>query len=75
MTCNHINDSKVVWCDLDVTDVNLDENEDEEYIYIIHFYQHPKINENVVVFATWKMIHMPLNTMSHLFNFICDYES
>jgi hypothetical protein len=45
MTCNHINDSKVVCnyiCDLSVTDVNLDENKNEEYIFIIHFYHIPK---------------------------------
>jgi hypothetical protein len=58
-----------------VTNVDLDENENEKYIFIIHFYWHPKIDENVVVFAIWKVVHRPLDTMCHLFNLICDYKS
>ncbi len=46
--------------------VDFNENEDEKYIYIIHF---PKIDENVVILVTWKMVHMPLDTMWHLFNY------
>jgi hypothetical protein len=41
------------------TNVDLDGHEDEKYIFIIHFYWHPKINENVVVFAIWKVVHRP----------------
>jgi hypothetical protein len=33
--------------------VNLDENENEKYTYIIHFLGHPKRDENAVVYATW----------------------
>jgi hypothetical protein len=32
------------------TNVNLDENEDEKYIYISHFYLHPKIDEKYSCF-------------------------
>jgi hypothetical protein len=39
-----------------VTNVNLDENENEKYTYIIHFKWHPKLDENVVVFAIWKVV-------------------
>jgi hypothetical protein len=45
-----------------VTNVNLNENEDEKYTDIIHFLWHPKINENVVVSMTWKVVHKPLDT-------------
>jgi hypothetical protein len=38
---------------------NLDEN--EKCIYIIHFYLHPKINENVIVSVIWKVVHKLLN--------------
>jgi hypothetical protein len=34
-----------------------------------------KIDENVVVFSTWKVVHMPLDTLWHLFNLICNYKS
>jgi len=50
------------------TNVDLDENENEKYTCIIHFLWHPKIDENVVVFAIWKVVHRPLDTTWHLFN-------
>ncbi len=31
-----------------VINVDLDENENEKYFYIIHFEWHPKIDENVM---------------------------
>jgi len=54
--------------------VNLDENENEKYLYIIHFYWHPKINENVIIFVIWKVVHRPLDTTWHLFNLIYNYN-
>jgi hypothetical protein len=54
--------------------VNLEENENEKYIYITHFYWHPKIDENIVIFVTWKVVQGPLDTMWHLFNLTCDYK-
>jgi hypothetical protein len=45
-----------------VTNVDLDENEDEKYIFIIHFQWHPKLDENLVVYATWTVVHRPLDT-------------
>jgi hypothetical protein len=53
------------------TKVNLTENENEKYIYIIHFYGHPKIDEKIIVFTIWKLVQRPLDTMGHLFNLIC----
>jgi hypothetical protein len=53
------------------TNVNLNENENEKYTYIIHFQWHPKIDENVIIFAIWKLVQGPLDTMWHLFNLIC----
>jgi hypothetical protein len=50
------------------TNVDLDETENEKYIYVIHFKWHFKIDENIFVFVTWKMVHRPLDTMWHLFN-------
>ncbi len=49
--------------------VDLNKNEDDKY-----FYWHPKIDENVVVFVTWKVVQGPLDTMWHLFNLIYDYK-
>jgi len=57
-----------------VTNFDLDENENEKYIYIIHFSWHPKIDENIIVFATWKVIQGPLDITWQLFNLICDYK-
>ncbi len=57
-----------------VTNIDLDEIEDEKYTYIIHFEWYPKINEIIVVFVTWKVVHKPLDTRWHLFNLICDYK-
>jgi hypothetical protein len=34
-----------------------------------------KKNENVVVFATYDVIHGPLNTKLHLIQLECDYRS
>jgi hypothetical protein len=31
------------------SNISLNEKEDEKCIYIIHFYWHPKIDENVIV--------------------------
>jgi hypothetical protein len=45
------------------TNVNLNENEDEKYIYTIHLLWHPKRDENVFVFATWKVVQGQLDTM------------
>jgi hypothetical protein len=56
-----------------VTNVDLDEN--EKYVYIIHFEWHPKTNENIVVYMIWKVIHKPFDTTWHLFNLICEYKS
>jgi hypothetical protein len=56
------------------TNVDLNKNEVDKYIYIIHFYWHPEKDENVVVFVTWKVVHRPLDTMWHLFNFIYNYK-
>jgi hypothetical protein len=38
----------------------VDEIEDEKWTYTF-FHWHLKINENVVVFATWDVIHRPLS--------------
>jgi hypothetical protein len=45
-----------------MTNVDLDENENEKYTYIIHFLWHPKIDENVIVFVTWNVVQRPLDT-------------
>jgi len=57
-----------------VTNVNLDENENEKFTYIIHFQWHPKIDENVIVFMTSMVVQGPLDTTWHLFNLICNYN-
>jgi hypothetical protein len=57
-----------------VTNINLSENKDEKYIYIIHFQWHPKIDE-IVIYVTWNVVYKPLNTTQHLLNLICDYKS
>jgi hypothetical protein len=57
-----------------MTNVDVDENENEKYTYIIHFWWHPKIDENVIVFATSKVVQGPLDTMWQLFNLICNYK-
>jgi hypothetical protein len=45
-----------------VTNIGLDENEDEKCIYIILFSGWARIDENVVVFVIHDVIHWPLNT-------------
>jgi hypothetical protein len=57
------------------TNVHLDENENEKYIYMIHLEWYPKIDENVVIYMTWKVVHKPLDITWYLFNLICDYKS
>ncbi len=49
-----------------MTNVNLHESEDEKWTYIIYFWWHLKIDENVVLFATWDVVHKSLDTMWHL---------
>jgi hypothetical protein len=49
-----------------VTNIGLNENEDEKCIYIIIFNRWVKIDENIVVFVTHDAIHGPLDTMWHL---------
>jgi hypothetical protein len=34
-----------------------------------------QVDESLVIYATWKVVHRPLDTMLHLFNLICDYKS
>jgi hypothetical protein len=70
MTFNHINNKKMVAYETMVSnDVNLNENENESWTYIIYFLKHLKINENVVVCVTWDVIHRPLDTTWHLIQF------
>jgi hypothetical protein len=39
----------------------LDENEDEKCTFIIYLKWHFKIDENVIVFATWDLVHQRLD--------------
>jgi hypothetical protein len=46
-----------------VTNIGVDENEDEKCIYIILFSGWARIDETMVLFVTHDVIHRPLNTM------------
>jgi hypothetical protein len=37
----------------------------EKWTYIIYFWWNLKIDENVIIFATWGVAHKPLNTTWH----------
>jgi hypothetical protein len=43
--------------------IYLDENDDEKLYLYQAFLVASKIDENVVVFSTWKVVHMPLDTL------------
>jgi hypothetical protein len=49
-----------------VTNISLNENEDEKCIYIILSNCWVKIDENVIVFVTHDVVYAPLDTMWHL---------
>jgi hypothetical protein len=52
----------------------LDKNENKMCLHIIHNWWHPTINEKLVIYVTYNVLHMWLNNMHGvLFNLNCDY--
>ncbi len=69
MTYNHKDHFKMVCnciCNYDLWLMSIwMKLKNEKWTYIIYFWWNLKIDENVIIFATWGVVHKPLNTTWH----------